>query len=71
MEVAIKMALQYWQHKKQPKRTKFVAFADAYHGDTLGAVSVGGIDLFHAAFKPLLFDVIRVNELSRLRDSDE
>jgi adenosylmethionine-8-amino-7-oxononanoate transaminase len=67
MEVAIKMALQYWQQKKQPKRTKFVAFADAYHGDTLGAVSIGGIDLFHAAFKPLLFDVIRVNELSRLR----
>ncbi|HUJ08683.1 MAG TPA: adenosylmethionine--8-amino-7-oxononanoate transaminase [Verrucomicrobiae bacterium] len=68
MEVALKMALQYWQHKKQRKRTKFVAFADAYHGDTLGAVSIGGIDLFHAAFKPLLFDVIRVNELSRLRD---
>jgi adenosylmethionine-8-amino-7-oxononanoate aminotransferase len=68
MEVAIKMALQYWQHKKQPQRTKFVAFADAYHGDTLGAVSIGGIDLFHAAFKPLLFDVIRVNELSRLRE---
>lgn len=67
VEVAIKMALQYWQHEKQPKRTKFVAFADAYHGDTLGAVSVGGIDLFHAAFKPLLFDVIRVNELSQLR----
>jgi adenosylmethionine-8-amino-7-oxononanoate transaminase len=68
MEVALKMALQYWQHKKQPKRTQFVAFADAYHGDTLGAVSIGGIDLFHAAFKPLLFDVIRVNELSRLHD---
>ncbi len=66
MEVAIKMALQYWQHRKQPQRTKFVAFADAYHGDTLGAVSVGGIDLFHAAFKPLLFDVIRVNEPSEL-----
>jgi adenosylmethionine-8-amino-7-oxononanoate aminotransferase len=66
MEVAIKMALQYWQHRKQPERTKFVAFADAYHGDTLGAVSVGGIDLFHAAFKPLLFDVIRVNEPSEL-----
>ncbi len=64
MEVAIKMALQYWQHRKQPRRTKFVAFADAYHGDTLGAVSVGGIDLFHAAFQPLLFDVIRVNDLS-------
>ena len=67
MEVAIKMALQYWQHKKRPGRTKFVAFADAYHGDTLGAVSVGGIDLFHAAFKPLTFEVVRVNKLSRLR----
>jgi adenosylmethionine-8-amino-7-oxononanoate transaminase len=66
MEVAIKMALQYWQHRQQPERTKFVAFADAYHGDTLGAVSVGDIDLFHAAFKPLLFDVIRVNEPSEL-----
>jgi adenosylmethionine-8-amino-7-oxononanoate transaminase len=63
MEVAIKMALQYWQHRQRPQRTRFVAFTDAYHGDTLGAVSVGGIDLFHAAFKPLLFDVIRVGEL--------
>jgi len=66
MEVAIKMALQYWQHRKQPRRTKFVAFADAYHGDTLGAVSVGGIDLFHAAFRPLLFDVIRVDEITHV-----
>ncbi len=66
MEVAIKMALQYWQHRKQPQRTKFVAFADAYHGDTLGAVSVGGIELFHAAFKPLLFDVLRVGDVSSL-----
>ena len=66
MEVAIKMALQYWQHRKQGRRTKFVSFADAYHGDTLGVVSVGGIDLFHAAFKPLLFDVLRVGQLSEL-----
>jgi adenosylmethionine-8-amino-7-oxononanoate transaminase len=63
MEVAIKMAVQYWRHRRQPQRTKFVAFADAYHGDTLGAVSVGGIELFQAAFAPLLFDVIRVSEL--------
>ena len=63
MEVAIKMALQYWRHCQQPQRTKFVAFTDAYHGDTLGAVSVGGIDLFQAAFQPLLFGVIRVSEL--------
>ena len=67
MEVAIKMALQYWQHRQQPQRKKFVAFADAYHGDTLGAVSLGGIDLFHAAFKPLLFDVIRVKDMAQLR----
>jgi adenosylmethionine-8-amino-7-oxononanoate aminotransferase len=62
------MALQYWQHRKQPKRSKFVAFADAYHGDTLGAVSLGGIDLFHATFKPLLFDVVRVKDMAGLRN---
>lgn len=67
MEVAVKMAFQYWQHKRQAGRTKFVAFADAYHGDTLGVVSIGGIDLFRAAYQPLTFDVIRANELSRLR----
>jgi adenosylmethionine-8-amino-7-oxononanoate transaminase len=66
IEVAIKMALQYWQHRNQPQRTTFIAFADAYHGDTLGAVSVGGIDLFHSAFRPLLFDVIHVNDITRV-----
>jgi len=71
VEAAIKMALQYWQHRGQRQRTKFIAFADAYHGDTLGAVSVGGIDLFHAAFKPLLFDVIRVARLSELPRGNE
>jgi len=63
MEVAIKMALHYWVHKGQPQRKKFVAFADAYHGDTIGAVSVGGIDLFHAAYRPLLFEVARVTNV--------
>ena len=71
MEAAIKMALQYWQHRKQPQRTKFVAFANAYHGDTLGAVSVGGIDLFHATFKPLLFDVIRASCVAELPSGDD
>jgi len=70
MEVAIKMALQYWQHRGQPRRTRFVAFTDAYHGDTLGAVSVGGIDLFHAAYKPLTFDVVRVGRLADLPTND-
>ncbi|MBM3860416.1 MAG: adenosylmethionine--8-amino-7-oxononanoate transaminase [Verrucomicrobia bacterium] len=71
MEAAIKMALQYWQHRGQPRRVKFVAFTDAYHGDTLGAVSVGGISLFHAAFKPLLFDVVRVSKASELPSGND
>jgi adenosylmethionine-8-amino-7-oxononanoate aminotransferase len=71
MEVAIKMALQYWQHRMQPRRTKFVAFTDAYHGDTLGAVSAGGIDLFHAAYKPLTFNVVRVGRVADLPLGDD
>lgn len=59
VEVALKMAFQYWQHRGQPQRTRFLALADAYHGDTLGAVSVGGIDLFHQLFHPLLFQTLR------------
>ncbi|HEV3231984.1 MAG TPA: adenosylmethionine--8-amino-7-oxononanoate transaminase, partial [Candidatus Dormibacteraeota bacterium] len=59
VEIALKMAFQHWRHRGQPGRTRFLAFANAYHGDTLGAVSVGGIELFHEAFRPLLFDVLR------------
>lgn len=59
VEVALKMAFQYWQHKGKPKKTKFVSLENGYHGDTLGAVSVGGIDLFHSTFKPLLFDTYK------------
>jgi adenosylmethionine-8-amino-7-oxononanoate aminotransferase len=55
-EVALKMAFQYWRHRGEHRRTGFVCLRDAYHGDTIGSVSVGGIDLFHGCFGPLLFE---------------
>jgi len=55
-EVAVKMAYQYWQQRGQTQRTEFICLRDAYHGDTIGSVSVGGIDLFHATFRRLLFE---------------
>ena len=54
-EVALKMAFQYWRHRGET-RAGFVCLRDGYHGDTIGSVSVGGIDLFHAKFGPLLFE---------------
>lgn len=56
VEVALKMAFQYWQHKGKPNKNKFIALNQSYHGDTVGSVSVGGIDLFHRVFRPLLFE---------------
>jgi adenosylmethionine-8-amino-7-oxononanoate aminotransferase len=55
VEVAIKMAFQYWKHKGESGRNTFLCLNNAYHGDTIGAVSVGGIELFHETFRPLLF----------------
>jgi adenosylmethionine-8-amino-7-oxononanoate aminotransferase len=56
VEVAIKMCLQYW-HNKGEQRTKILAFKNAYHGDTFGAMSVSGRSAFTAAFDSLLFEV--------------
>jgi len=60
MEIALKIAFAYWRHKGEAGRTKFVGIAEGYHGDTVGSVSVGGIDLFHAMFRPLLFETFHV-----------
>lgn len=59
VEVSLKMAFQYWQHKGKPEKKKFLCLENGYHGDTLGAVSVGGIDVFHKAFGPLLFETFK------------
>lgn len=60
VEVALKMAFQYWQHKGNKNKTKFAFLNNSYHGDTIGAVSVGGIELFHSLFKPLLFNAVKL-----------
>jgi adenosylmethionine---8-amino-7-oxononanoate aminotransferase len=73
VEVALKMAFQYWAQHEDPaarRRTGFVRLRDAYHGDTIGSVSVGGIELFHAQYAPLLFDTWEVDagDLGQLDD---
>jgi len=60
VEIAIKIAYQYWQNIGQTGKTKFIALKEAYHGDTVGSVSVGGMDLFHGIFKSLLFETFYV-----------
>lgn len=57
VEIGLKMTFQYWQLKGVKNKKAFMSLRNAYHGDTLGAVSVGGIDIFHRIFSPLLFPV--------------
>ncbi|MBS0210868.1 MAG: adenosylmethionine--8-amino-7-oxononanoate transaminase [Planctomycetes bacterium] len=62
IEAALKMAFQYWRQcpTPRPEKTCYAALGEAYHGDTLGSVSVGGMPRFHALFQPLLFEVLRL-----------
>jgi len=62
VEVALKMAFQFWKQssKKDSKKKKFISLKNGYHGDTIGSVSVGGIDLFHGIYRPLLFPTLKV-----------
>jgi adenosylmethionine---8-amino-7-oxononanoate aminotransferase len=60
VEVALKVAFQYWKNKGRGEKTLFATLEHAYHGDTIGSVSLGGIDLFHQIFHPLLFQTLTV-----------
>ena len=59
MEIAVKMALQYWQNIGVKNKTKIVSLQNGYHGDTVGAMSIGYVPIFFSKFKKLLFPVIR------------
>jgi len=61
VEVALKMAYQYWHNRGQPERRRFIALRESYHGDTIGSVSLGGIGTFHQLFRPLLFETMFVD----------
>jgi len=60
VEIALKQSFQYWQLRGQAAKQRFLRLGEAYHGDTLGAVGVGGIDLFHRVFGPLLVQSIPI-----------
>ncbi|HHY05027.1 MAG TPA: adenosylmethionine--8-amino-7-oxononanoate transaminase [Thermoanaerobacterales bacterium] len=60
VEIALKMSFHYHQHKGNEKKTRFVAISDAYHGETLGSLSVCDLDLYNQIYKPLLLNTLRV-----------
>jgi len=59
VEVAIRMAFQFMRQTGQPERTRFVTLTDAYHGDTLGSVSLGLSEPFHSGYEPITFEVLK------------
>ena len=59
VEIGVKMAFQYQRQTGHPEKTKFICFDNAYHGDTVGAMSVGAIDIYHEVYAPLLFPTIK------------
>ena len=77
-EIAFKLAVQYWFNLGRPEKREFIAFTEAYHGDTVGAMSVGRMPAFHKPYLPMLFDVhyaptplagsgeVSLNEVDRL-----
>jgi len=70
VEVAVKMAYQYWQNSGRTQKTKIVHFNNSYHGDTLGSVSVGGIELFNQTYNALVFPTIKIDSPDGFRTTD-
>jgi adenosylmethionine---8-amino-7-oxononanoate aminotransferase len=60
VEVAIKLAVQYWQNKGQPKRKRFIALDGAFHGETIGATAIGGVEVFRKPFAGILLECVHV-----------
>jgi adenosylmethionine-8-amino-7-oxononanoate aminotransferase len=58
VEVAVKMSFHYWRNVGEPRKTRFITLSNSYHGETLGALAVGNVDLYKSIYKPLLMDVI-------------
>ena len=59
VEAAVRMAFQYWRQAGEPERTRFITMNDAYHGDTLGSVSLGYSEPFHIGYEPITFEVMK------------
>jgi adenosylmethionine-8-amino-7-oxononanoate aminotransferase len=60
VEVAVKMSFHFWRNTGQERKTRFITLANSYHGETLGALAVGNVDLYKSIYRPLLMDVITV-----------
>ncbi len=60
IEIALKMSFHYWQNHGEKKRTRFISLSNSYHGETLGALSIGNVSLYKETYQPLLLDTITV-----------
>jgi adenosylmethionine-8-amino-7-oxononanoate aminotransferase len=58
VEVALKMSFHFWQNRGRPRKSRFITLANSYHGETLGALAVGNVDLYKSLYQPLLMQVL-------------